>query len=1229
MATPLWTSAAPATPPATPSGAPPLFPSIKIGGGDFSVANSTPAIIKPPASPAPFDATPLGYATNFGRSLFSEGLNLPKNIERGATAIKDFGQAVARTSESIFQSAFGLIDPNSFPETVAVPKLLQPIFGTDKIDNAGKQVLALENSIKTSPVAQKLGLDKHATMLGFAGVLGDELLNTVGLGFGEEETLIKKVSASKDAQEVSGFLKQRGIDPEVADKFAPHLVDLTNHNDIKGALDTMKGVQGLKETHTLTAPQEGLNAPSVEEDWAANYEQRYAATNDEITKLQGNLKVAPAADRPALSAELDKLVEENAKLEQEFLKAHGGEPMQGEVPPAGAEDVSAPQTPAAPDLTYMPVGEEESLVQSAKQHEEWQYETKGNPEDTTTADLEKTFADLRGISTKDLKIKLTDEDLANAKTEYEIAQETLLDHPGRALMKYVSRETGDLPEVRGARVLDGSTARRGKFNKEGDTIIQNLLGQEVSKGGDVVVAQEWVDDYKNLKARVTEIGKRFRETRAAIKLKKEAGTFVENAKRLIARETVKDIEALRNLIASAKRAEAGSWKGRVHYMAEELKARRGKLISIQNRFSLTDSQMRRIMGRTDPRFMTGQEFASFRDTLEERAAGLRTSLSRYGTAATPGQALINAVPKAEEGSWQSMVKGYFRTLKPEARADALDYLATPEFVLERLGLNKAGEMLHDAQDAYLSTRDAELAHIADWKAQAGTRPYAATRIFRYLDGREKEVHGEMSPEELAVAREIRGYLKGWADRLHLPEDNRIARYITHLFEPGGEIPEIDMFDDPELSAIMQDRAAGTVYDPFLQQRLGKRGYVEDVWRALDAYVKRASRKEAFDPVLDQIRLQSKGLDQRTYDYLAALTHRINMRPTKIDGLIDDFVTHRLGVTRFTPRPVAYISRVLRTGYYRGLLGLNVSSALRNLSQGANTYAKLGEKYTIIGYAKVLSRLATRDLSDLYQTHVLDEAMVQDRKVGLFKTTLQKLDPVLFSMFDTAEKINRGAAFYGAKAQALKKGLSEEEAIKYGKRIVRETQFAFSAVDTPVVLASDLVKTLTQLQTYNVKQIEFLSRMVRNKEYAGILRYSLASLGFVYTVGQLFGMTPQQLIPTIRFGGSPIVSSLSNIYNSLAGNAQDKASAQKNLLKTTIYNRIPGGAQLLGKTVPGVRAYNAGKDVTPTGKTRFEIPKTPGNLAKVLLFGKSSLPQAQKYYDGIGKKKSSSSAAGLW
>lgn len=580
---------------------------------------------------------------------------------------------------------------------------------------------------------------------------------------------------------------------------------------------------------------------------------------------------------------------------------------------------------------------------------------------------------------------------------------------------------------------------------------------------------------------------------------------------------------------------------------------------------------------------------------------------------TPSGAIEQVVAGKEGKSWADTIRAFFSRAPQKAKVHLFDYIRTPEYVLQKVGLGHIAEKLHDAQDSARVTLKKEITRIEGWMKQVNNDPNASRLIFQYLDGQEKDVVRDMTFEEHEVAKEIRGYLKDWADRLHLPEDNQISHYITHIFERQvGERFE-SPFADPELAALMKDKVAGSVYDPFLQKRLGGKEYVEDVWRALDAYVKRGVRKEAMDPVLEQMVQDAKNLDDLTYNYVTKLSHRINMRPTGLEHLMDSFITQTRVGHIFTDRPTAFLSKKIRQIFYRGTLGLNFSAAIRNLTQGVNTYAKLGEKYTVVGYTKLIERMAKNDLSELVDEGILDDNFIQDRIVGVNKKMMQKVDAALFAPFQFAEKINRGAAYFGAKAKMLSKGATEAEAIKYAKQIVRETQFSFGAVDTPVVLNDDFVKTLMQLQTYNIKQMEFLGRMASSKDFAGMVRWTGGSIAMLYSLGYVIGMTKDQLLPTIGFGGAPVTSLLNAGKETLSSDAQTHAQGIADLERSgsTLF---PAGAQAR-KTYLGAQALMQGRSATPTGKTRFAVDRS--DAPQALLFGPSALPQAQEYYKSIG------------
>lgn len=522
---------------------------------------------------------------------------------------------------------------------------------------------------------------------------------------------------------------------------------------------------------------------------------------------------------------------------------------------------------------------------------------------------------------------------------------------------------------------------------------------------------------------------------------------------------------------------------------------------------------------------------------------------------TPAAQLEEAQGKYKEATPYSKI--VLDTNTPvKQKVGILDYLRTPDRVLNKIGLGEVSKVLRKSYDSYLDELPKHIEVITDWSKQVPKE--ANERIFQWLDGRKGVT---LEGDELRIGNEIRDYLKMWADRLNLPEDSRISHYITHIFEIGKKQKEFD----EDIAKLIKNKVPGSVYDPFLLERLGAKGYVEDTWRALDAYVKRAVRKANMDPALDMMKRASSRLEDSQLEYVKRLGARINMRPTEWDNLLDNTIKQLIGY-RFGQRPTAVISGTLRRMVYRGALGLNINSAVKNLTQGVNTFAKLGARDTLTGYIKLLKPGVSKEL---VESGILRESFIQDRTLSATKQMLQKIDKGLFAMFQLAEKVNRGSAYFGAKNKALRKGLNEVEAMNFAKKMVRDTQFVFGSIDTPVAMQGDIAKMLFQFGSFSQKQIEFLGEMAKNREFAGIIRYIVASLATVYTAGKVFDIDAQDFNPVnyfARFGKPPalalpiaVIKAVLNIPDQF-GNVP----STERKIKDIIYSGktlIPAGVQL--------------------------------------------------------------------
>lgn len=742
--------------------------------------------------------------------------------------------------------------------------------------------------------------------------------------------------------------------------------------------------------------------------------------------------------------------------------------------------------------------------------------------------------------------------LEQSRTELEIKREAVSSHPAKDLARFANKN-GELPEV-----VEGG---KSIFGKDGDQMVTKLgftsseearnAYQDYLKGRrDLVVAET---DFKNLR-------QKYREQLALDKDVISTKKFLQK----VSNKSDKEIDEL-----SRERLKLKQQR-----MQERAQAR--KEVAHENLRELEQS-----IYQTIPESI--RETPQYQGLIGARAAGTQ----------------FEDIP-----SFDHIVIDVSTPVKQKVGLH--DILRTPDRVLKKIGLGREARMLRIAHENIAAELPQHMDLIREWIT---TIPQGQTKlvkefIFDLLDG--KPTRSNLTVAEKVLQSEVDQYFKDWADRLNMPEDQRLTHYITHLFERNFIQKEFD----EDIAKIIRDKVPGSVYDPFLEKRLGKRGYLKDPWKAIEAYAKRAVRKVHMDPVLKEIEkvITLNKLEDSQFDYLKSLADRINLRPTKIDNALDNTIKQIIGY-KLGARPTTVLTRAGRKMVYRAMLGLNVGSALKNLSQGVNTFAKLGTRWTAVGYIKALTTFGGNELTE---AGILTQDAIQDRTLSAVRRTLEKLDKGLFVAFDTAEYINRASAYYGAKAKAISQGLPEHEAITFAKKMVRDTQFQYGSIDTPLLLSSDISKTILQFGSYSAKQTEFLAEMIQNKEWAGLLRYVAASVFLVYTVGKVFNIDGSTFNPLTyiigenRLGKPPLlnlpIEILKALFNSPGyyGQPRDIGQKVKDVSKT-LYGYVPGGVQF-SKTQAGISAYNDPKK---------KIVQSPGVAAKAALLGPKNLPSYKK------------------
>jgi len=169
--------------------------------------------------------------------------------------------------------------------------------------------------------------------------------------------------------------------------------------------------------------------------------------------------------------------------------------------------------------------------------------------------------------------------LEEARLQRDMGREIVPDMPGKPLMKYVSRETGELPEVRGDKTYSGKKIKQGgKFSQRGDVLVQDFGFKDLDE------ADEAIKDYRKAKAQL------------------------DAAERSVSAR-VKDY-----------RDRKAVYDEVVRFVKEEGKARRDKVKMVQDFFKLSSKEVDELLkGERDIRLMSDGEFDDFLKRFEGKA----------------------------------------------------------------------------------------------------------------------------------------------------------------------------------------------------------------------------------------------------------------------------------------------------------------------------------------------------------------------------------------------------------------------------------------------------------------------------------------------------------------------------------------------------------------------------------------------------------------------------------
>jgi hypothetical protein len=349
----------------------------------------------------------------------------------------------------------------------------------------------------------------------------------------------------------------------------------------------------------------------------------------------------------------------------------------------------------------------------------------------------------------------------------------------------------------------------------------------------------------------------------------------------------------------------------------------------------------------------------------------------------------------------------------------------------------------------------------------------------------------------------------WADALNLPRSKRLTNYVTHIFEEdiAQELKAKHPLD-PAISRAMEYRTPKTIFNPFLQERLGKTGVLEDPFAAASAYESRQLKVFYYEPFLQKIATIANDLDTPPVfrDYLKDYSRRMTGEPSKIDreinntlqGLADKLDKLPGGdmLANYLRRgnPVGMASYNFTSALYTLWLGFKATSAIRNLSQHTLIIGEVGPVHFANGLRLRLTREGRGALDKSLVLRSRKAAFVPGIDDSFQSRWTDKFRETALWMFRFADKQNVSDAFLAgySEAKALLPEASEQVWLDRGDEVAADTQYLYTKMNSMAISQSAPGRVFSVLTTWTANWMELMTKWVSRRPSQVYIEYESAT-----------------------------------------------------------------------------------------------------------------------------------------
>lgn len=341
-----------------------------------------------------------------------------------------------------------------------------------------------------------------------------------------------------------------------------------------------------------------------------------------------------------------------------------------------------------------------------------------------------------------------------------------------------------------------------------------------------------------------------------------------------------------------------------------------------------------------------------------------------------------------------------------------------------------------------------------------------------------------------------------------------------------------------------------------------------------------------------------------------------------------------------------------------MVGANVASALTGFIPIPQALATVGKRSMVKGMLETMQSTLKKD-DFIQRSDFLTKRAGADVNV---KRNVDKIIDASFYLMREVDMFSAQSIVRGKYNEGIAKGLHESVAMKQADEWASKIMGGRAKGEMPTLFNSKTIGLVSQFQLEVNNQVSFLAKDIpRNFDKVGATKAFTKVLLFDFLFNEMYEAvvgrrpafdpvgiafeavedynndnisnkratwnTTKNVLGTLPFtstftgGRIPIGASLPNIPAVM----QEKADWKEEAVKPLIYFAPPAGGSAAYKAYEANKIFKGEEGVsgvyTKSGDMNYPVDDNLGNKARGYLFGKSTLPETDEYYDNARRKLS--------